>query len=187
MSPVRRGGVVILGACVLVLAGCGGREAEQRASTPCDVATFVAPAGIEVGALYGVDAATESDVWAVGTDNASGEGSGRSLVLHWDGKRWSRVASPSPDHELTALWDVVAVSVADAWAVGVSGNGGLIEHWNGDAWTDTRLDLPAGFLTSVDAVTEDDIWAVGSGGPTYDPKPVVLHWDGEQWQKKATP
>jgi hypothetical protein len=122
-----------------------------------------------------------------GTDDASGDGSGSTLVLRWDGSRWSRVASPSPDHELTALWDVVGVSVADAWAVGYSGKGGLIEHWDGSAWSEVPVSLPDDFLQGIDAVTADDIWAVGAHGTTGRPRPVVVHWDGKSWREIATP
>jgi hypothetical protein len=139
------------------------------------------------GALYGVDASSESDVWAVGTDSSSGEGSGNSLVLHWDGDAWSRLKSPSPDHELTALWDVVGVSPADAWAVGSSAYGGLIEHWDGTAWTAAAVSLPDDFLAGIDAVSVDDIWSVGMQGTTDHPKPVIVHWDGKNWRETATP
>lgn len=159
----------------------------RAVSRACQPTTFVAPAGVRAGALYGVDASGESGAWAVGTDNSSGEGSGNSLVLHWDGTAWSRVKSPSPDHELTALWDVVDVSPADAWAVGSSANGGLIEHWDGKTWTVAAVSLPNDFLAGIDAVSVDDIWSVGAQGTTDHPKPVIVHWDGSTWRETATP
>jgi hypothetical protein len=174
--------------CSLGLAGCGARgTAETAGLKHCTAATFVAPAGMRRGALYGVDTFGESDVWAVGTDNASGEGAGRSLVLHWDGTTWSRVRSPSPDRDTTALWGVVAVSPEDAWAVGASAKGALIDHWDGHRWHEEQLYLPNRSLWSIDAVAKDDIWAVGMEGDTDDPGPVIEHWDGAHWEKTVTP
>src|SRR5262249_55482076 len=191
-TPRRLVNALVTGtACVFLIllpVGCGGSKSTVgEVSRPCRPLTYVAPGGVRVGALYGVDAAAASDVWAVGTDDASGDGSGSTLVLRWDGSRWSRVASPSPDHELTALWDVVGVSVADAWAVGYSGKGGLIEHWDGSAWSEVPVSLPDDFLQGIDAATADDIWAVGAHGTTGRPRPVVVHWDGKSWREIATP
>jgi hypothetical protein len=97
------------------------------------------------------------------------------------------MATPSPDHDTTALWDVVAVSPNDVWAVGASVKGALIDHWDGDRWREEPLYLPDRSLTSVDAVAENDVWAVGAEGDTNDPAPVVEHWNGKGWQKTVTP
>jgi hypothetical protein len=41
----------------------------------------------------------------------------KTLAVHWDGTRWSQVASPAPgDTLVTELNGVAAVSPADAWA-----------------------------------------------------------------------
>jgi hypothetical protein len=43
--------------------------------------------------LNGVDIVTADDVWAVGARSV--EGGGRSLAVHWDGKRWRVVPTPA--------------------------------------------------------------------------------------------
>ncbi len=61
--------------------------------------------------LHAVTARTTADAWAVG-DDQSRTGSLDTLILHWDGTRWSRVSSPNAtsafnssvrrDHEVTS-------------------------------------------------------------------------------------
>jgi hypothetical protein len=56
-----------------------------------------------------------NDVWAVGSYQVA-SGATRSLVLHWNGSRWSRVAAPG-----SGLSEVAIVPGSpQAWAVGGS-------------------------------------------------------------------
>jgi hypothetical protein len=65
--------------------------------------------------LSGVAARSASDVWAVGSYRTS-SGATRSLMLHWNGTRWSRLAAPGP-----GLSEVAIVPGSrQAWAVGGS-------------------------------------------------------------------
>jgi len=95
--------------------------------------------------LSGVSVLSASDAWAVG---ASGHGHTqfspqRTLVLHWNGSRWTQVPSPSPrgigTSPFTVLTSVSALSPTDAWAVGCSCSNDtditLVLHWNGKTWT----------------------------------------------------
>jgi hypothetical protein len=69
------------------------------------------------------------NVWAVG---ASGGVSAtpKTLILHWNGTRWSQVTSPKPVSGV--LYAVTAVSANNAWAVGKTASSEpLIMHWNG--------------------------------------------------------
>jgi hypothetical protein len=64
---------------------------------------------------------------------------GNTLVLHWNGKSWAKVASPTVAKS-SALYGVSASSASQAWAVGMWGTstvpgGGLILDWNGTSWT----------------------------------------------------
>lgn len=85
-----------------------------------------------------------------------------------------------------------ALSTKNAWTVGyayaASGNSiTLSRHWNGKKWT--RVPTPNSTdgvnseLTSVAAVSADDIWAVGDStdadGVTM--TTLVEHWDGTSW------
>ena len=135
------------------------------------------------------------DVWAVGLSNNSWWGHNQTLAEHWDGKAWSRVATPDPiPGGQQELWGVYAAGANDVWAVGdtyPSTQHTLIEHWNGSAWSV----VPSPNLTNDDALHSiagrgpDDIWAVGTA--TYDSanRTVVLaeHWNGKRWSIVAAP
>ena len=71
--------------------------------------------GSSGGQLYSVDAASPTDIWAVGffvDSNAS-----QTLTMHWDGTAWSVVFSPNAAIN-TELEGVTVVSPTDVWAVG---------------------------------------------------------------------
>jgi hypothetical protein len=97
--------------------------------------------------LFGVNANSGTDVWAVGRYCASGCGGtsevDKTLLLHWNGSRWSKVSNPNPSSSFNELWGVSAVSAHNAWAVGdyctpaCSAYHTLILHWNGSTWTQT--------------------------------------------------
>jgi hypothetical protein len=143
--------------------------------------------------LFGVDAASSTDVWAVGyasvgpffTDS-------RTLVQHWDGTRWSNVRSPNLGTRGNALNAISVVSANDIWAVGLgdspSTNSGqpIIVHWDGTAWTlVSSVPTGSGFaeLRAIDAVSANDIWAVGYRGK----RTLIEHWDGSTWSLVASP
>src|SRR5262249_22028737 len=67
--------------------------------------------------LFGAAAASASDVWAVG-DQEGADGRFETLVEHFDGARWSVVASPDPGSAGNHLYGVAAAGPDDVWAVG---------------------------------------------------------------------
>jgi hypothetical protein len=78
--------------------------------------------------------------WAVGV-YVNAKPAGRTLILHWDGKGWSKVKSPNPSAKSNELIGVSARSAEDAWAVGDFKNhttiDSLVLHWNGTSWSKT--------------------------------------------------
>jgi hypothetical protein len=67
----------------------------------------------------------------------------------------------------------------------------LLEHWDGHRWA-YSAGAPLGgrqaYLTSVAALTSDDVWAVGnfaSVGPVP-PAPLIEHWNGRSWSLQPT-
>ncbi len=83
--------------------------------------------------LYGVAAVSPRSAWAVGCSGCLGAGTGRMLIVHWNGASWKQVPSPGPRHSV--LYAVAATSAGDAWAVGYTntsrGGLALILRWNG--------------------------------------------------------
>jgi hypothetical protein len=120
--------------------------------------------------LGSVDATSASNAWAVGeyTTNADRN---RSLLLHWNGRTWTRAATPHPGGPRNEVLEGVdATSARDAWAVGNFTNDTgtrqtvVILHWNGSRWTAERGPRPGSELNelfSVSATSGSDVWAVG--------------------------
>jgi hypothetical protein len=65
-----------------------------------------------------VTATSARNAWAVGYTDSNGGGA-KTLILHWNGKKWKRVPvlslEPADSDALTA---VAATSDGNAWAVG---------------------------------------------------------------------
>lgn len=144
--------------------------------------------------LTAIDAVASNDVWAVGyMENELA--SSVTLIEHWDGTTWCRVPSPNPDiseFRRNYLTGVTAVAADDVWAVGYYDNrigywdDMNIEHWDGTRWT--LVDTPAlpgeDTLAGISAVSDDDIWAVGSRFNSRDHWVTLLeHWDGSSWTR----
>ena len=151
-----------------------------------------APSFSSTGYPYAVAATSASSAWAVGSTGPP-LGAGNTLILHWNGKTWKQVPSPSPSPEDVGdvLSGVAAVSAGSAWAVGNTGTGkSLILRWNGKTWKQVPSPnpTPPDFLTGVAAVSARDAWAVGEttpGGFNY--KTLILHWNGTTWKRVPSP
>ena len=114
--------------------------------------------------LAHVAATSGSNAWAVGEYFSTG--TGRTLVEHWDGQRWSVQPSPSAG----SVGAVAATSASNAWAVGSYQHSTpaartFIEHWNGQDWAiqpSPSVGVSANNLFSVAATSASSAWAVGS-------------------------
>ncbi|HEX6798026.1 MAG TPA: hypothetical protein VF116_09980, partial [Ktedonobacterales bacterium] len=215
-SRAARYAVLALGlALIVVLAACGSSApkakgtATARPTTPASpTATplpdgwglVASPAVGQEGRLLAVAARAASDAWAVGQYQGV-DSLRRTLVEHWNGSQWAYVNSPSPGAEDNVLQGVAADSASDVWAAGAQTSAAgvtqpLVEHWNGSAWSVATLpgvDALGGELTGVAAIAPGDVWVVGysytAGGQSAPStqQPLVLHWNGSQWQPAAVP
>ena len=150
----------------------------------------------EGGGLSSVSVVSANDIWAVGTYYNNGF-TNYTLAAHWDGKQWNMVSTPNPQSGGNYLNSVVALSSTDVWAVGGSFSGtgaalSLVEHWDGTQWSVISSPNPgAGYndLSSVSAVSANDIWAVGDYYNRHKSgdKTLVEHWDGTQWSVVSSP
>src|SRR5262249_54788400 len=132
-----------------------------------------------------------SDAWAVGN-----VGHSATLAEHWDGNRWTAVATASPSSSLNILNGVVALSPTNAWAVGTASvnhvNIALIERWDGTRWSVAPAAAAPGgraALNAITAVSPTDIWAAGSrfDGATGTFQPLIEHFDGHRWRVVPSP
>ncbi|HEX9953323.1 MAG TPA: hypothetical protein VGB53_16245, partial [Rubricoccaceae bacterium] len=145
------------------------------AQTPSDFERMATPnPSPRSNVLRGIDGVGTRDAWAVG-DFDSGSGSQpvqTPLILHWDGAAWAQMPDPPrPAGYGAYLWSVEALTLDDAWAVGIKSLFGAAEpyllHWNGNTWQDQGAPpLPAptngqAALFDVYAVGPDAVWAVG--------------------------
>ncbi len=163
------------------------------------VASPALPGG---GGLTSVTATSPGNAWAVGgTGDISQDFHAiKTLILHWNGKSWKRVPSPSPGSG-SILTGVAATSAGNAWAVGCTAfcevnsvsPQTLILRWNGTSWK--RVPSPAsattGALNGVAAVSTGQAWAVGCTGHCFGPGAttgtMILAWSGTSWSQVPSP
>ena len=144
--------------------------------------------------LNAVVALSSSDAWAVGLSRTRGAPA-RTLIMHWDGRRWAITASPNAGGGDNSLVSVAAASPRDAWAVGYRDAKGvyraLVEHWDGDRWTVVRLPSLGGTgngLNAVGAAASGDVWAVGGSARARGPsQPLALRLNGRSWSTIPAP
>jgi hypothetical protein len=100
--------------------------------------------------LQGVSAPSDTNAWAVGSENGAintGLGS-HALIDHWNGTAWSQATVPALTGTVS-LAGVSASGASDAWAVGTQRPqrytfDPLALHWNGTAWAAASWPHPVG-------------------------------------------
>lgn len=118
--------------------------------------------------LFSVSATSPSDVWAVGETQTS-NGLFSALIEHFDGTAWSLIPAANPGTGGNHLNSVIALSPTDAWAAGqyqqlAEPDQGLIEHWDGSAWTTVAapsLGTLSGLFYSLSGTSDDDLFLGG--------------------------
>ncbi len=139
--------------------------------------------------LAGIDARGPNDVWAVG--NAGSD----SFVIHYDGRRWRKMAVPDAGTTGNYLDSVAVVPGSkQVWVAGTySGpatEGAYLVRWNGRKWRVFPASQPGPqvHLYDIDAAAKNDIWTVGylTGQPnTWGG--VTFHFDGSIWTYEPSP
>lgn len=162
------------------------------------------PADAEFGGLSQVSAAGPGDVWAVGwaqiLDSAAptpGKPGGwtvedhmEALVVHWDGRAWSRVDVPGAADFLPT--SIAVRGPRDVWTAGWdSQDTPVVQHWNGRAWTTERLPATglAGEVYGLGFDAAGTPWAVGRTVLTDEDAghALVLRKVGGSWRKVPVP
>jgi hypothetical protein len=159
----------------------------------CKSSWRTVPSAEELEKPLAVAAIAGDDAWVVGS--TAGEGAVRTGAQHWDGSRWSLVPTPNVGDGDNALNGVDGSASGDVWAVGYSERAKdyatLVEHWDGDRWRVVESpNVGTGqynTLTSVDALSGTDAWAVGSYRTATSRKTLVQHWDGTSWTIVSSP
>ncbi len=122
--------------------------------------------------LRDISMVSPADGWIVGYEFTAENGTQvGSVILHWDGTRWTRVTSPTT----RPLYAVVMIAPDDGWAVGMLGTR---LHWDGISWTDQSCSVSNCYnLYALGYAAADSVWAVGEFGYHY--------WNGATWEKSA--
>jgi len=166
---------------------------EQTTNSGCWTSyPTVSPGGSGV-ALSAIEAISPDDIWAVGKSTPPNSKS-LTWIQHWDGAKWTQVASPSPGAVANGLNGLTVIGPNDLWAVGAYGDADteqktLILRWNGTIWSVVDSPSPEprmSVLQSVDGTAANDVWAVGyyAGGNGVR-RPLILHWDGAKWAQST--
>jgi hypothetical protein len=151
--------------------------------------------------LNGIAGASAKDIYAVGYQ-AQSNGASTTLVEHFDGTRWSVVATPSLSPTGNVLSGVFATSSNDVWAVGnavditTTSVATQVLHFDGNQWSivPSPNPLPLTFLNQnvllgVTASGPTDATAVGFALNTGAQRELTLieHWNGENWSIVLSP
>jgi hypothetical protein len=181
-------GVLLAAGLSLLLAGSCSHD------RVCGSSWSTVPSVNKVKKPLAITAIASNDIWVVGS--TAGGGPLRTAAEHWDGSSWSLFPTPNVGGGDNALHGVDGSKSEDVWAVGYSRHAGdryttLVEHWNGTRWQ--VVESPnAGTnqyntLTSVDALSGNNAWAVGSYRTATSRETLIQRWDGTSWRIVPSP
>lgn len=164
---------------------------EHWRSTGWSIMASANPSGAIQTILHAVSCPSTTSCFAVGTYYTASTAD-RTVVEHWNGTRWSIMASPNPPGtENTILQGVSCPSTQSCFAVGGQGSDRTVaEHWNGSRWSMMAIANPSGStsngLYAVSCPTTISCFAVGSYafGETAG---LVEHWNGTRWGIMTSP
>ena len=113
----------------------------------------------------------------------------RSFALHWHDGRWTTIELP----QNAAIVGTAVFSANDAWAFGSIGTGSHSApynlRWNGHKW---RTVVLPGAVTAVNAISADNMWAIGTSTATLNQPAnrqttLAMHWNGKAWSSVPAP
>ncbi len=172
------------------------------------------PGGVrktDVSELYDSTCRSSSNCWAVGDFGSSSGVTAKRLnqVLHWNGRKWSRVRTPNPGGtsagHVNSLLAVRCPAASYCLAVGNYGTTVASSYvmrnealrWNGRKWSKLSTPQPGGAsfgsFSMIDALactSSTSCWGAGSFGsyePTLRSLNQILHWNGRKWTKSVIP
>jgi hypothetical protein len=163
-------------------------------------------AGTSGAILQSVACTSSADCLAVGYSTTQGGGglNRGQLIEQWNGTSWSIVPAAASGQPFDMLTRVDCLSASDCWAVGNAGpapqnpnflpifpnalgDQGLIEHWDGAAWSVVpSVSEPSpngGYLAGFACTGPSDCWASGSttDGTGMAAGLLLEHWNGTSW------
>ena len=150
--------------------------------------------------LESVHASSPRDIWTVGESvNVAPAGPSTTLILHWDGTRWSRTPTPNERNDAGASFDTLfsvdARAPGDVWAAGSwnsesagFGGGGdhsLVEHWDGRRWRIVSTPItPQRQILYAILVGRRTVLAAGDQAEPY--RTLLEQRAHDRWQRQPT-
>lgn len=113
---------------------------------------------------------------------------------------WVQVPSPNPSASRNMVGGISGTSSSDVWAVGsyeeivpynpYNIENDLLLHWNGNAWQQfpaMQLSTTLDDLWDVEAISSNNVWAVGNYNDFATTRAELLHYDGNSWTNQPLP
>lgn len=131
-----------------------------------------------------------TDAWAMGTRPVTTGFQTGTLAEHWDGTRWSIIATPKVSQPTARLNSAATDPQGDVWAAGYSDNPSclcgktIVEHWTGLSWSRITSPNPgvADYINGMTATSASDVWVVGQEWTSQNSfVPLIMHYDGQHW------
>ncbi len=145
---------------------------EKGRMTHWDGAALTEYPRVTTATIWGVWAASPTDAWASAGTPGKGTAADNDVVLHWDGKAWSKVPLPGAPlgRSLNKIW---GTSSDDLYAVGEFAT---VWHKKGAEWKlESDPPVAKSTLLTVFGCSASDVYAVGGSD--------VIHSDGKGWSK----
>ncbi|MGW4806043.1 hypothetical protein [Kitasatospora sp. NPDC004272] len=146
--------------------------------------------GTDYWTLSAVVANSPTDIWASGSVGNE-DGWPRPLLLHYDGRSWTKAATPELDTRPGELTELLALGPNDIWAAGAEINSSrrdkpAVAHYDGHRWTYQETGIAAGRLYGL-VRTQDGVAVVGASlaGGVYQPTGARLTRHG--WESLDLP
>jgi hypothetical protein len=120
----------------------------------------------------------------------------KTLVEHWNGRRWSIMTSPTPGGlQYVALNRVTCLTRTNCFAVGnrlgANTAGTLVEYWNGTTWrvqlTPHSAATATAGLSDVSCSSLKQCFAVGYQPNNPGTWPLIEGWNGIKWSVSSSP
>src|SRR5688572_24157039 len=113
---------------------------------------------------------------------------------------WVQVPSPDPSATRNMIRGMSGTSSSDVWAVGsyeevfnynpYNVQHDLLLHWNGAVWQQfpaLHLSATLDDLWDVEAISANNVWAVGAYNDFATTRAELLHYDGISWTNQPLP
>lgn len=176
---------IVIGTVVALAALCASGWSAKAYSANGSKARSASTSYNVTGDLLAVAAVSATSAWAVGYAGTSR--APKTLIVHWNGQKWSPLTNPKPIEG--GLLGLTEVSATDIWAAGFAGSYvgrivPLVMHWNGTRWS--RVPGVPSLNAQFNAVGEagSTLLAVGA---TSGPPMLIMNRTGTAWRRFPVP